>query len=294
MGRCRSRARALRFEDVEVNPSIGLQEYRAHPHDVERVQRLFSLVPRKGVSALDVGARDGHLSVLLAERFERVVALDLATPAVEHPRVECVQGDAAALAYPDNAFHTIVCAEVLEHIPPALLPRVCSEIVRVASHCVVIGVPYQQDLRLACSTCRRCGTINPPWGHVNSFDESRLTALMSGLVRTEVDYVGKTRESSNALSASLFKFAGNPFGTYGQEESCIGCGQALLPPPPRNLAQRLATRVAQWALDVQAAFTPWRGNWMHMRFEKRPMPQLAGSHGAWDRPLGPALDRQGL
>lgn len=263
-----------------------LRSYREHPREVERVSRLLKLVPEHGALALDVGARDGHLSMLLTQRFERVVALDLERPAVEHSRIECVQGDAAALPYPDNSFETVVCAEVLEHIPQRLLSKVCNEIVRVTSHCAVIGVPYLQDLRVACTTCRRCGTTNPPWGHVNSFDEPRLAALMKGLSPTAVDFVGRTRAATNGLSAGLLAFAGNPYGTYDQEEVCVNCQQALLPPLQRSLAQKAATKLAVWGMGVQSAFTPWRGNWVHMRFDKltAPCPPVAHAGARWQNP----------
>jgi SAM-dependent methyltransferase len=252
-----------------------LRAYREHPREVERVERLFGLMARSGPQALDVGARDGHLSLLLAERFDHVVALDLNLPDITHPRVECVVGDAAQLRYADQSFHTVVCAEVLEHIPPALLPGVCRELVRVAAHHVVIGVPFRQDPRVACCTCRTCGTINPPWGHVNSFDLERLVGLMHGLVPVKVDFVGRTRAATNAVSAGLLRFAGNPYGTYDQHEPCIQCGQRLLPPAPRNLAQKVATRLAVWGNVVQTALTPWRGNWMHVLFEREPARGLA-------------------
>jgi hypothetical protein len=260
-----------------------LRDYREHPREVERVSRLFGLMSGSGPQALDVGARDGHLSVLLAERFDHVVALDLNMPEITHPRVECVVGDAAHLAYPDQSFHTVVCAEVLEHIPPELLPKVCKELVRVAAHHVVIGVPFRQDLRLSCCTCHTCGTINPPWGHVNSFDVERLVGLMKGLVPVKVDFVGRTRAATNALSAALMQFAGNPYGTYDQHEPCIQCGERLLPPKPRSLSQKVATKVANWGNVAQMALTPWRGNWLHVLFERpnvrEPAPQFAPRRG---------------
>jgi SAM-dependent methyltransferase len=265
-----------------VVPSPDLRAYRENPREVERVSRLFRLLPPRGTSALDVGARDGHLSALLADRFDRVVALDLEAPVVQHSRVQCVAGDATALDYPDNAFHTVICAEVLEHIPEKLLPLACREIVRVASHCAVIGVPYRQDLRMGCTTCGNCGATNPPWGHVNSFDEARLVSLMSGLTLVETDFVGRTRSTSNALSARLLAFAGNPYGTYEQEEGCVHCGQPLLGPRARSWVQKVASKVGTWGLGLQEKFTPWRGNWVHMRFEKPALatPRQDGLGGA--------------
>ena len=52
-------------------------EYRASPNEQKRTWDLLSLTPLKGRRALDIGARDGHFSLLLAERFDEVIALDL-------------------------------------------------------------------------------------------------------------------------------------------------------------------------------------------------------------------------
>jgi len=96
---------------------IDLAAYRASAAEQQRSADLFALLPRRGSTALDIGARDGYLARKLAERFNRVVALDLEKPVIDHPRVEAVQGDVTALQFADNEFDAILCAEVLEHIP---------------------------------------------------------------------------------------------------------------------------------------------------------------------------------
>jgi len=248
--------------------SLDLTAYRSHPREVERVRSLFDLVPPHGRTALDIGARDGHLSLILAERFDSVVSLDLRCPAIDHPRVLCVQGDASALQFDDASFDLVICAEVLEHIPPALLEKVGREISRVTRQTAVIGVPYKQDLRVGRTRCHACGNNNPPWGHVNSFDEHRLLTLMKGLQPSRIDFVGQTRSATNAISARLLDYAGHPFGTYEQDEACVHCGASLTQPKLRNLTQKIATKAAYWLDAVQRLITPVRGNWIHIRFDK--------------------------
>jgi hypothetical protein len=228
----------------------------------------MSLVPATGVSALDIGARDGFVSRLLTQRFDHVVALDLEPPAIDDARVQSVQGDATALPFADDAFDVVLCAEVLEHIAPSRLASACAEIARVTKHALVVGVPYRQDLRWGRTTCRTCGAQNPPWGHVNSFDEERLFSLFGALSPERVSHVGSSGETTNAVTTRLLHFAGNPYGTYEQEERCVNCGAKLLPPAPRTLLQRAATRAAFIALSVQRRFTAPRANWIHVRFDK--------------------------
>lgn len=249
---------------------MDLSEYRASPAERERTRDLLDLMPASGGTALDIGARDGHFSLLLAERFDRVFALDLARPTVSHPKIACVQGDAAALEFADDAMDFVFCAEVLEHIPPTLLARVCSELQRVCRRTLLIGVPYRQDIRLGRTTCYSCMRKNPPWGHVNSFDEHRLAGLFPACAVESISFVGQTVARTNALACLLMDLAGNPYGSYTQEEPCIHCGQALLPPPRRSLGQKALTRLGFWAQRAAGAFAKPRGNWMHVRLSKLP------------------------
>ena len=144
-----------------------------------RIADLMSLTP-KGKRVLEIGARDCYLSRKLTALYPEVVALDLTKPEIDAPGITAVQGDVTGLRFADNAFDTVFCSEVLEHVPPEKLQQACNEIVRVASRYAVIGVPYRQDLRANRTHCLRCGAVNPTTGHLNRFDRQRLTALFPG------------------------------------------------------------------------------------------------------------------
>ncbi|HZT60934.1 MAG TPA: class I SAM-dependent methyltransferase [Pyrinomonadaceae bacterium] len=248
---------------------MNLNEYRSSSAEKERTADLLRLMPASGSTALDIGARDGHFSLLLAERFEKVFALDLTKPAITHPKVECVRGDAAALEFPNRSFDFVFCAEVLEHIPPPALSKVCGEIERVTNGQILIGVPYKQDIRVGRTTCYSCMGKNPPWGHVNSFDERRLESLFPACVLKTISFVGTNSEQTNAVSAALMDIAGNPYGTYAQDEPCIHCGKALEPPPERTAAKKVLTRLAFWSQHATGVFSKPRGNWMHVLLSRR-------------------------
>lgn len=243
--------------------------YRATASEQERTADLMALAPRSGAVALDVGARDGYFSRLLADRFERVIALDLAKPDISHRRVECVQGDAGALPYADASIDFVLCTEVLEHIPPQHLRRVCSELQRVCRSRLLIGVPFREDTRVGRTTCYSCMKPNPPWGHVNVFDERDLMGRFPGFDVVQRSWVGRSRERSNALSCALMDWAGNPYGTYMQDEPCVHCGLALRPPPERSLMKKVATKLAFWSRAATATFSPARPKWIHLLLERR-------------------------
>ena len=246
---------------------MDLTAYRNSASERARIGDLMDLLPT-GISALDIGARDGHLSKLLAERFATVTALDLQQPKIDHERILCVQGDITALSFPDASFDLVLCAEVLEHIPPHLLATACRELARVASQFVLIGVPYRQDIRVGRTTCGRCHKVSPPWGHVNSFDEPRLAQLFSGLTVAKRSFVGETNAHTNRVSSALMDWAGNPYGTYSQDEPCGHCGAVLVPPPPRRLAQKVATKLAFVGIDLQRRFVKPHANWIHLLLKK--------------------------
>lgn len=247
---------------------MEMSELRLRPAEQARISSLIGLAVNGAASALDVGARDGYLSSQLANKVGQVVALDLQKPVLDDSRILCVEGDASALSFRDEEFEIVLCAEVLEHISEPTLSLVCKELVRVTSRHLIIGVPLKQDLRLCRSTCGNCGSANPPWGHVTSFDEKKLAALFAPLRIDAIEYIGKAPPGTNFLSALLMDFAGNPFGTYEQDEACCSCSKDIGVPVQRTVIQRIATRVATLLQRTQAVLNREHANWIHIRFSK--------------------------
>ena len=247
---------------------MNLGEYRASKREQARTQDLLRLLPRRRRSVLDIGARDGHFSRLLTEHFEQVTALDLARPSFEIPGVVTVAGDVTRLEFGDESFDCVFCAEVLEHVRD--VESACREITRVAAHDVIVGVPFRQDLRYERTTCRACGRANPPYGHVHSFDEERLLGLFPGLQVRARSFVETTRKSTNRISTFLMDLAGNPRGTYHQDEPCIHCGSSLARPENIRLWQ-LGCLVPAVGLNLcQKLLTRPRPNWIHLALTKQP------------------------
>lgn len=217
--------------------------YRSTNREQMRVSSLLELAGR-GDHVLDVGTRDGYIATRLLARFERVTALDLHTPVIEGSRIFGVRGDVTALPFGDYQFDCVICAEVLEHLASPALERACNELRRVG-RAVVVGVPYQQDLRVGRTTCISCGSPNPPWGHVNSFTESRLAELFSpARIRTSELVCPASVRTTNAFSTCLRDLAGNPWGTYSQQEPCVQCGAEINAPERVSVVSRAANRLA--------------------------------------------------
>lgn len=235
----------------------------------ERVGSLVGLAPVATRTVLDIGARIGYIARQLSDRGFAVTALDLQRPDIADARITCVQGDATQLPFGARSFDLVFCSEVLEHIERPALERAAIELSRVARCHLIIGVPYQQDLRLWRTRCSSCGSINPPWGHVNTFDEPSLLALFPDWRVRERHFVGVGEPGTNALAAWLMDLAGNPYGTYVQDEGCIRCGATLKQPGPRTPWQRVCTRVAVLARAATARFEAPRPNWIHLLLERK-------------------------
>lgn len=209
----------------------------------------MSLVPG-GNAVLDIGARDGYYSRLLTGKYQTVTALDLVAPAIDHPRVRCVAGDVTKLEFPDDSFDGVICLEVLEHIPA--LEDACREIIRVARHHAIIGVPFDQDLRAGRITCNNCGREWGAWKHLHSFTEERLRDLFAPMRFQAIRYAGSDRERTNFASAALMRIARHPWGPYHLPEPC-SCG-AKMEPPEMTIFRRVCTGLACRIDRIQGIF----------------------------------------
>lgn len=250
---------------------MDLTEYRASESEQKREVDLLNLIRSSadgtGLS-LDVGARDGYYSHILTGFFRSVVALDIKPPARTDEGIAYVQGDIVNLGFEDDSFNLVFCTEVLEHIPPDLLERACCELMRVSSKYIIIGVPYRQDTRVGRCLCGCCQRRNPPWGHVNCFNEERLRTLFSSCQVRATSLIGKNKFRTNFLSSALIDMAGNPYGTYDQEEPCIYCGEKLTSPQKMLCYQKVLARLSITLDRCVNRFRQPDANWIHMLFEK--------------------------
>lgn len=251
---------------------MDLSEYRNSPKEQKRIEDILNLLPETGENVLEIGARDGYITKILADRFNKVVALDLTKPNLNIERVQCIDGDLTSLQFSDNSFECVLCSEVLEHIPSNLLAKACDELTRVTQSQLIVGVPFDQDNRLGRTTCIHCGWKNPPFGHVNTFDERKLKNLFPDFKVERTSLVGKeywNDVSTNIISTYLMDIAGNPYGTYFQEEKCINCGEELVAPKARNIFQKVCSKFSIILTKIQNMPNKLRSKplWIHMKFK---------------------------
>ena len=247
---------------------MDIDKYNKCSREQERIRNLVDIMPKGFSTLLDVGARNGYISSQLTPYFRSITVLDLKKPELNKENIICVRGDVTHLEFMDNSFDVILCSEVLEHIPPELLSKACEEMTRVSKHFVITGTPYKQDVRLGRTICLSCKRINPPWGHLNSFDENKLKKLFEPLTLRSISFVGEQKAKTNLISTYLMDLAGNPYGTYNQKELCIYCQKKLIRPSEKNLFQKLCSKSALMLNSIEAHFVGRNPIWVHIVFEK--------------------------
>ncbi len=262
--RCGAPSRSVILPDraKRVPPMSTADLLQRSPEERARIEDLLRILPKGQETVLEIGARDGRVTQLLPAYCGHVTALDLEKPAFAYERVTPVKGDVRRLEFADRSFDCVFCTEVLEHVPG--VEQAASEIARVAKRNVVIGVPFRQDTRIGRTTCRHCGKPNPPWGHVNTFDEQRLRDLFPNWTVATKSFVGANHERTNALAAWLQDLGGNPYGSYDQDEPCIYCGRKQIAPERSGLLARALAAAGVRLQNLQSRIAkPWP-NWIHV------------------------------
>lgn len=96
-------------------------------------------------------------------------------------------GHLESIPFETEAFETVVVSEVLEHLSDEELEKALSEIHRVLRRGgFILGtVPARENLMEQLIVCPHCGEKFHRWGHLQSFDKARMSALLSNYFEVE-------------------------------------------------------------------------------------------------------------
>jgi SAM-dependent methyltransferase len=127
---------------------MGLSGYERYDRDTSNANAIALPIWRHFdvKRTLDVGCATGFVVEALCELGLDSWGTDLSYWAVEHPAAgaggRLRQGDLLdGLPFIDGEFDLVTCLEVLEHMPPDMIPAVLREIRRVTSKYVVATIP---------------------------------------------------------------------------------------------------------------------------------------------------------
>jgi ubiquinone/menaquinone biosynthesis C-methylase UbiE len=169
--------------------------------DAMRIRSISAEVGSSAPSVLEVGCGDGSaLEVIGFGDGDRLcVGIDLHLAALQSardslaPAVHLSVADATALPFASRSFSTVVCAEVLEHLPTEARKRALAELSRVARERVVISVPNRERLQRRHITCPACASTFHLFGHAARFTVEALRNLVPGFRCRSIRALGPRR-----------------------------------------------------------------------------------------------------
>jgi len=189
-----------------------------------RIRETMALFPASGGSVLDAGCGDGRLLDRLPN--EVVIGIDVDPEKLSACRRPVVRGSIHALPFSTGSFDTVVCAEVLEHLPDSLVFLAADELQRVARTTLVVTVPWEEDLMQATTRCNQCGRSFHLSGHLRSFTSKRLSAAFPQFVVEAVCTFGKRTEYESYVFARLMRMFGGRWPVPARGLVCQSCGSS--------------------------------------------------------------------
>ncbi|MCB9527912.1 MAG: class I SAM-dependent methyltransferase [Myxococcales bacterium] len=229
----------------------------------QRIADTLAMIPPGMASALDVGCGPGKLLHRLP--IARTYGTDLGRVGLRHVRRPVVRSSILALPFRDASIDLVVCAEVLEHLDPADLPRAAAELYRVAKKSVLISVPNREQLLMQSHRCPRCDTIFHLYGHRQSMDEETLRPLFPGDARVTFGYSWRVRPYVPALLR--LRTLGLGAWKHSPHTFCPQCGNTAFEDPLTTTRGLLAWKLCG-ALNHLAHPLRRKWNWLLMRVDK--------------------------
>ncbi len=104
---------------------------------VDYYHTLRCALKEKADTFLEIGPGNGVVTWLLRKMGRKVITMDLC------PEVEAdIHGSVTQMPFDENEFDTVICCEVLEHLPWKDVQIALQEIHRVAKKNVVLSLPH--------------------------------------------------------------------------------------------------------------------------------------------------------
>lgn len=250
---------AALFERTAVHDTPADEPLRES--EAVRIGETLKLIPADVQTVLDVGCGPGKL----LGRIDRphVFGTDLGRVGLRHAPKPVVRSSILQLPFADDSVDLVLCAEVLEHLPPEMVPAACAELYRVARRHVLVTVPNREQLLEASHRCPQCGHVFHLHGHQQSLTADTLRPLFPAAAPALVRYAWKVRP----YFTPLLKLRTHAFGLwkYSPHTFCPRCGHDRF----ENHEGRLLYKVFG-ALNHLRFPRRSQDNWLLLRIDKTP------------------------
>jgi SAM-dependent methyltransferase len=126
---------------------------------------------------LDIGAGSGALIRLLNNKGFDAKGIDLYSTSDD-----IQQGSITELPFPDESFNTVFCCDVIEHLTNEQIDKGLRETARIMKRQghLIITTPHNEELKQNNIVCPECRHEFHRYGHLQSFDEKKITELLNG------------------------------------------------------------------------------------------------------------------
>jgi|GEM_PF-1794344 2-polyprenyl-3-methyl-5-hydroxy-6-metoxy-1,4-benzoquinol methylase len=131
---------------------------------------------------LDVGCAEGFATSFLSQLSAYVIGIDIdESIKIAKDKVKdasFIYASITHLPFRYQAFEVVTCLEILEHLQNQAISEGIKEVNRVlkSGGILIISVPYKEEI--AFTRCIHCGKLTPLWGHIQTFDENKVTSLL--------------------------------------------------------------------------------------------------------------------
>lgn len=156
---------------------------------------------------IDIGCGDGHLLYNLHKNILQtsLFGLDMDFPKLLKlkemcPSLNLIIGKIEDMPFKSAFFETVVCSEVLEHIPR--YEHAISELKRISKAMLIITTPYnQKPIEMQCPHCKQTHFFD---GHINRFNIQKWKKLARHHnLKIKRCYLFKTIYSYNSLTLKI-------------------------------------------------------------------------------------------
>lgn len=212
-------------------------------NEQQRIDATLAIIPDDAHSALDIGCGDGRITNLLARRMHEVTGLDRASAALKllKPNVRAMQGTAEALPLSDSSVDLVLATEVIEHLPFSVFDASLHEMQRVARKYIVLGVPFEEQLKVKDLVCPRDGRRFNVNGHLHRFKRSSLRHLFERFRLLTIEECGAPEQFY--IHPVLRWIKQRLGGTWARPPFCI-CPECGINLCPTELRERNV--IARW------------------------------------------------
>lgn len=203
------------------------------PADRERAQVIRDAIPAGVSDILDVGCGAGLVTRTLVQDY-RVVGFDYSKDVLRGVPCPVVAGDAARLPFGDGSFDLTLSTQVIEHLTDEELAALSRELARVSRRYVLLTTTYRENLLQACVRCPSCRRVFNAYGHLRSFDEKSLAAVLpSARVRRIVTFLSDRVVPRFVVALNHRGLEAWP---YDCAVLCLHCGNDRFPAKRTGLA----------------------------------------------------------